>query len=285
MGTRFELVLCESTRHPAGTGESQTHLRAVCEQAIEEIQTWDRAISRFSPGSVTTRLVNAAAVGDNGRFVSVDARMFELLRFCEEMRVATGRAFDVSYGSNAPHKCDDGIEFDVTGLRARLTRPGQTLDLGAVGKGFALDCVAEILREHAVTRALVHGGTSSVLAIGEWSVGVRLAGDKKCVVRMSDTHLSVSSSKDRAHIIDGRRDNTAPTVPRVQTTAVLVPLRSEAVSPPGVGAGTVAEAWSTALMVLGQRPACTPAHVTTLIERESGEPEVTGQGAAQCLVG
>ena len=40
------------------------------------------------------------------------------------------------------------------------------LDLGAIGKGYAVERAAEVLREAGVTSALMHGGTSTVQAIG-----------------------------------------------------------------------------------------------------------------------
>ncbi len=39
------------------------------------------------------------------------------------------------------------------------------VDLGGIGKGYALDCVAELLRQWSINNALVHGGYSSVLAL------------------------------------------------------------------------------------------------------------------------
>src|SRR5439155_11231288 len=41
-----------------------------------------------------------------------------------------------------------------------------TLDLGPIGKGYALERAVELLRDAGVTSALLHGGTSTVCAIG-----------------------------------------------------------------------------------------------------------------------
>lgn len=280
MGTRFELVLCESDRYKIGTQESLTHLRAVGEEAIEEIQTWDRTLSRFSPGSVTTRLIAAATnVRENGRpqFVSVDARLFALLKFCEAMRVMTAGAFDVSYESNRASDFAAGIELNTVTCGVRLMHKGQSLDFGAVGKGFALDCVAELLREHGITRAFVHGGTSSVVALGQWNVGMKLNDHCHCVVHMENAHLSVSSTRNRSHIINSKSDKQRDDQTRAHTTAILAPLdvQSEAAS----GAGTLAEGWSTALTVLGTRTEIVPPSLTTLIAREGSKVECLGPDA------
>ena len=51
------------------------------------------------------------------------------------------------------------------------TVEADALDLGGVGKGYALDRAAELLAERGVTEAFLHGGSSTVLAIGTWTVG------------------------------------------------------------------------------------------------------------------
>ena len=44
--------------------------------------------------------------------------------------------------------------------------PDDGIDLGAIGKGYALEEAGRLLREAGVSSALLHGGTSSVCAIG-----------------------------------------------------------------------------------------------------------------------
>ena len=51
--------------------------------------------------------------------------------------------------------------------KQHLRKPGLELNLGAVGKGYALDRAGELLRHRwGVRSALLHGGSSSVLARG-----------------------------------------------------------------------------------------------------------------------
>src|SRR5207247_237458 len=49
------------------------------------------------------------------------------------------------------------LEFDANHSSIRFARPGVMLDLGAVGKGYAIEKAAEILREAGVSSALIHG--------------------------------------------------------------------------------------------------------------------------------
>lgn len=278
MGTRFELVLCESTHHAAGSHESQVFLQSVGEQVIEEIEFWDRTLSRFTPGSVPARLIQAAANNDPNQFVPLDARVFSLLQLCESMRISTQGAFDISFASNRTQVQPVGILLDEASHAASLSYPDQTLDFGAVGKGFAFDCVAEILREHGVTKALIHGGTSSILALGDWTVGVKIDESRECVIAMKNSHLSVSSTKHRTHIVDARVNSNQPTTSAVHTAAVLSPLNMHSAlnNLPVPGAGTLTEVWSTSLTLLGSRIQAAPPQLTTLLARESPDLELQG---------
>src|SRR6185295_13034086 len=51
------------------------------------------------------------------------------------------------------------LELNENRQTVRFTREGVIVDLGSIGKGFALERAALILREAGVTSALVHGGT------------------------------------------------------------------------------------------------------------------------------
>ena len=76
-----------------------------------------------------------------------------------------------------------GVEIDPAGARVRFTRPGIEINPGAIGKGWALDRALEMLRAAGVPSVLLHGGSSSVRALGTqgpatagragWRVGIR----------------------------------------------------------------------------------------------------------------
>lgn len=56
--------------------------------------------------------------------------------------------------------------LDAARRTIRLLRPDVHLDLGGIAKGHALDLAADVLREAGVRAALLHGGTSAIVAIG-----------------------------------------------------------------------------------------------------------------------
>jgi thiamine biosynthesis lipoprotein len=83
--------------------------------------------------------------------------------------------------------------------------------LGAAGKGYAIDVAVAILRCHGVSQALLHGGTSSVHAIGDgavnagWRIAWRPPGGAPRVVQLHDQALSVSASHGKSYALRGVR--------------------------------------------------------------------------------
>lgn len=106
------------------------------------------------------------------------------------------------------------VELDERTLKMRYGREGVELNLGGIGKGFALDKCAEFLAEEGLSDVLIHGGRSSILARGEhagqggWPVGIvdplsrtrRLA-----TLLLRDQAMSTSGSSIQYFRIDGRR--------------------------------------------------------------------------------
>ena len=81
----------------------------------------------------------------------------ECLVIARHMFDLTGGAFDVSIGTGLP-----SLEIDADDFVVRATTRRRAVDLGGIGKGYAVDLMAELLEEWGLERALVHGGFSSV---------------------------------------------------------------------------------------------------------------------------
>ncbi|MFM8804937.1 MAG: FAD:protein FMN transferase, partial [Planctomycetia bacterium] len=150
------------------------------------------------------------------------------------------------------------VEIDADGSRVRFTRPGVELNPGAIGKGFAIDRVLDRLRGRGVASCLVHGGSSSVRAIGAqgfpapgrrgWPVGVRhplRPGRRLATVQLDDRALGTSGSGTQFFIDRGRRlghildPRTGVPAEGVLSATVIAPTAAEA------------DSLSTALYVLG----------------------------------
>jgi FAD:protein FMN transferase len=150
----------------------------------------------------------------------------------------------------AAQRCveSDLVHLDEDALTVSFGRQGVALDLGAAGKGYAIDLAVDTLREAGVASALIHGGTSSVHAIGAppddegWRICWEGPTGDVC---LRDAALSVSAPHGRTfelggvshgHVIDPR---TGLPVRRTQAAGVTGP------------SSLVCDALSTALLVLG----------------------------------
>ena len=175
MATRFELVL---------HGDDPVALRAAGEEALEEIERLEARLSLFCPSSEIAHL-NARAAWEP---VRVTPAVFGLLQQAQRLHQESGGAFDITIAplvrcwgfmggsGHLPQPAELAearacvgmslVQLDPSDFTIRFARPGVMLDLGAIGKGYAIERAAEVLREAGVTSALLHGGTSSVQALG-----------------------------------------------------------------------------------------------------------------------
>jgi thiamine biosynthesis lipoprotein len=214
--------------------------------------------------------------------VPVEPRLFELLRRSLELSRATGGAYDITSGplsrvwgftrrqGRVPDEAErtaaldfvgyERVELDDAAQTVRFTQPGVEINLNSIGKGYALDRAAEVLRDFQVHDFLWHGGQSSVLTggapqrradgepAGAWVVGVghplrperRLAevvvGDRAVGTSGAGFQFFRHEGKRYGHILDPR---TGMPAEGVFSVTVVAPTAAEA------------DALSTAFYVLG----------------------------------
>lgn len=238
MGTHFELFL-------AAHDHEREHLEAVAGEVIEEIGRLNAVLSRFDPSSEISRINREACE----RPVRVDREIFALLEKCEAARRLTEGFFDVTRkgGSTA-------LQLDAESCTVWFSEPEVSIDLGGVGKGYALDRGLEILLRFNVTCGLLQGGTSSVLARGRpeggagWPVAVRhpLKQSAEPVTRLllADRGLSCSAARHPGQEISDVIDPLSGT-----------PVRGDAVCVVLAESATEAEILSTALLAMGRKRA------------------------------
>ncbi len=245
MATVFEIVCC----HEDGAYAGQA-----AQAAFELADRLERELSRFLANSDVSR-INALSSGQSAR---VSASTMECLEIARRMYDLTDRVFDISIGSGL-----ERLELVPDDFEVRAGDDGIGLDLGGIGKGYAIDRMAELLDEWEIHAALLHGGFSSVLARDAppgrdgWPLTLsppRL-GDDRARVRISARQLALSASGTRkgAHIRDPRDGRPV----EGGAAWVALPCRPDA---DGEAAGewidafrspaTVAEALSTAFMIL-----------------------------------
>lgn len=174
MATTFEVRLAGTDARYAGQA---------ADAVFALIDRLEHALSRFGEAG-DVACINRLAPGEVWR---VGAETFACLRLALELAALTGGAFDPALGREMDRVRGEAGEpgargrllLDEAALAVQVLDGRVSLDLGAIGKGFALDRAAELLREWGLERALlVAGGGSSVLALdgptpGEgWPVGV-----------------------------------------------------------------------------------------------------------------
>jgi thiamine biosynthesis lipoprotein len=222
MATRFELLLY---------GEDEVRLRAAGEEALAEIERLEAQLSFYRADSEISWINHRAAT----EAVRVEPRLFHLLKYCAAFTRATDGAFDISVGPlmRAWRFIRDGgglpsqdeleaarrltgmhnVEFDEEAFTVRFKQPGVQFDMGAYGKGYAIERAIDSLKENGVGSALLHGGTSSAAVIGKppdqprWRIQLSQPFDTPdgfLALDLADEGLSVSAVHGKAFTADGR---------------------------------------------------------------------------------
>ncbi len=262
-------------------------------EALDLVQALEAQLSFFKPDSDISEINRRAA----DAAVEVEPRLFALLQGALQLGRDSGEAYDLtaaplwevwgfarrSGAIPSPEELVEArtlvggqwVELDETQKTIRFLRRGVRLNLGSIGKGYAVDRAVEHLLAAGVTDFLVHGGYSSVAARGAamlpsptgrgaggegepgpprqpWTVGVKdpLRDQRRLgQVELRDRALGTSGAQFQSfrhrgrrygHILDPR---TGWPADGVLSVTVLAPTAAEA------------DALSTAFYVMGPEAA------------------------------
>ena len=186
------------------------YARQAAEAAFDLLDRLEQDLSRFVANSDVSR-INALRAGETAR---VSPQTMECLQIAVAMHAVTRQAFDISIGTGL-----ERLELAPDEFAVHAREAGAQLDLGGIGKGFAVDRMVESLREWDVHSALVHGGFSSVLA-GDappgrdgWPLTLSAPGGGGVLARVRARRLALSASgtaEGRAHPGSTNRPPGAP---------------------------------------------------------------------------
>jgi len=250
MACRFEVSMRQS---------EETGIAAATE-ALDEIDRLESRLTVFRETSEVS-VINSEA---GKRSLEVSQELFDLLTLCQRLYEETDGAFDVTSGpltrcwgflrrqGQLPSQVEinqarsvvgsDKLLLDETKRTVRFALEGMEINLGSIGKGYALDSAADLMSTR-VSTALLNAGSSSMRAIGKgehgngWLVGLRNPRSKLRrlgVLRLRDCALSTSGSEEQffehqgqrySHIIDPRSG-----WPASEVTSVSVVARTAAIS-------------------------------------------------------
>ena len=246
-------------------------------RALDAVEELEACLTVYDDGSEVSRL-NADAHRGPTR---VSADVAAVLGLALEIGRASGGAYDPTAGAlslawgftRGPRRVPDPaaladarartgaglVELDADARTVRFSKPGVVLNFGSIGKGYAVDRAADVVRRHWwPTTTLIHGGRSSLYALGSppddfggrWAVAltdpdhpdaalgtVHLRNRGMATSGSAFQRFAAADGATYGHIIDPRT-GSPPTVGPTSVT-VLAPTAAEA------------DAWSTAFYLLG----------------------------------
>jgi thiamine biosynthesis lipoprotein len=264
MGSLLEITLY---------GPSPDRCRKALEAAFAEAHRLEGILSPFRPESDLSRMNQNAAQAP----VQIDTDLFEAVQKGIDLARRTQGVLDMTAApllklwgfrqSNPPPSVPTGeqiqktlvsvgyvwVDTDPSQNTVAFGRKGMEIEFGAFGKGYAIDRVIEILKDHEIETALVNFG-STAYALGApprqtgWKIGitpsrsgeglVSLPCLRDCAVSTSgNDHQGIKiQGKYYGHILDPRTGYPAR---GVEALSVVAPTAIEA------------DAFSTAAFVLG----------------------------------
>jgi thiamine biosynthesis lipoprotein len=203
-------------------------------RALDLVESLESQLTTYRDDSEVIRINRQATVAP----VQVEAKLFALFQEAARLHEETRGAYDITSGplseawgfsrraGRVPSHVDIVAALDRVGMQhvaldesrrtIRFRRPGITVNLNSIGKGYALDRMAHLLAEKGVDDYLVHGGKSSILARGDqpggdsagWIIGVRhplRPAERLAELQLRDQSLSTSGSGTQFFIRRGRR--------------------------------------------------------------------------------
>jgi thiamine biosynthesis lipoprotein len=202
MATYFEVRIADEERAYAGQA---------AQAAFDLLDKLESHLSRFRANSDIAKLAHLAP----GEKMRLSEQAFACLEIAKKMEIATLGAFSPTAAALQTQTSLPKWRLVPEELSI-LCESGQLqLDLGAIGKGFALDRIGELLQSWDCPSFLLVAGGSSILAGGApketagWSCGL---GDDNAIQRffLSRTSLSGSGLAVKgSHIFDPRTGQPA----------------------------------------------------------------------------
>ena len=192
-----------------GRGEGLEAGNPAAEAAVAALDLVEQLEGQLTIYRETSEImaINRRAAGEA---VPVEPGLFALLQRAVELFRQTGGAFDITSGplskvwgfyrrqgsmpdaeevrSTLALVGSQFLELDGAKQTIRFQQPGIELNLGAIGKGYALDRAADVLAQAGATDFLIHGGNSSVLARGSRQIA-------NCELQNANLQLEIDRSQ------------------------------------------------------------------------------------------
>ncbi|WP_406696749.1 FAD:protein FMN transferase [Singulisphaera sp. Ch08] len=224
MGSYFEVRLAANTPGAAD----------LAGRVLDRIDELETQLTVYRDDSEVSRLNASAHLGP----IEVEPGLFHLLERAMELGRATGGAYDVATGAlsaawgffkgpkHVPEAAVLAEARDRTGQHhltldperrtVAFDRAGVAINLGSIGKGYAIDCAVKVVEAYWwPTSTLIHGGRSSLYALGSppgrfgdrWEIAVRNPFQPETplgVLRLRNRGMGTSGTDFQQFEADGR---------------------------------------------------------------------------------
>jgi thiamine biosynthesis lipoprotein len=223
MGSTYSVVLY---------GNEQAEMMAAIDAAFVEVARLDALLSNYRTESEWSEVNRRAAEGP----ARVSPELFQLLAKCMEISRESEGAFDIAVGplmklwgfykgsGRLPSRNEVAdvmprvgwrhVALDAEKRTVRFDCAGVELDPGGIGKGYAVNCMVEILRRRGFENALVTASDSTMVGMGAppeeprgWRVGIKDPRNRRHTVDevyLKDASLSSSGSTEKFFRTEGR---------------------------------------------------------------------------------
>lgn len=212
-------------------------------EAMELIDMIENKLSRYIQGSDVWQINHM----QTGQSLFLSELCYDCLREGLKAYEQTGGLFDVTLGRLIEHR-KNKLETPPPELTGQLVvlpdrpavqcqAPGREIDLGGIGKGFALDRVKEVLIEWGIESGILSAGASTHLAFGpqKWTLGLTSKNETREITIREQALSASGTGIQEDHIVAATELETDCQHPRVW---VLHP------------SATWADVWSTTAMLL-----------------------------------
>jgi thiamine biosynthesis lipoprotein len=203
MATYFEVRIAD---------EDKAYAAQAAQAAFDLLDKLESHLSRFRPNSDISQIAQLTP----GETMRLSEPAFACLEIAKKMELATRGGFSATAAALQTQDGPPRWSLLPEELSLRCESGRLEFDLGAIGKGFALDRMAELLRSWDCPSFLLVAGGSSILAgdaprdAAGWSCGL---GDDNAPQRFFLTHASLSGSGlavKGSHILDPQTGQPAP---------------------------------------------------------------------------
>jgi len=255
---RFEFSAMASLHELKLLSDDESRVRAAATAAIADVQRIERKYSRYRDDSVTCAINRAAGTAP----VAIDAETAALLDYAQACYAMSDGAFDITSGvlraawdfrRTPPSLPDEDTVRDLLRLvdwpavehdreHVFLPRAGMEIDFGGIGKEYAADRAASVLRDAGIVHGLVNLGGDVRIVVAQpdgapWRVGIQHPRNDRSVIAtapLAEGAMATSGDYQRYFDIDGVRfchlidARTGWPVSAWQSISVVAPLCSVA---------------------------------------------------------